>query len=119
MISKCQLEDMWGVALNFSSDCKLIACTASDSSVSVWEVATWQPARTLLDEFSGAKTIYFLPHSVLVPFGRQNGNLNVWRVTTHPQFRALQGHSHEVSSVCLSPNSKMLASDDIDGKLIL
>jgi WD40 repeat protein/serine/threonine protein kinase len=107
--------------LVFSPDGKTLAAACRDGKLYRWMTETWQelPALTA----SGpVHRVVFSPDGKLLVAGAGNwprADIHLWDAATGSEKARLQGHSHVLLSLAISPDGKTLASGGLDRTLRL
>jgi WD40 repeat protein len=113
-------------ALAFSADGTLLASSADDGTVQLWNAATQQPigaSFTFANALGGPNTtrsLAFRPDGSLLTGGGTWGTRGLWDVT-HETFAGppLEGHIGFVHSLTFSPDGRLLASGGQTGGVLL
>jgi WD40 repeat protein len=106
-------------SVSVSSDGRLVAASAVDGTVRVWDVAH----RRLVDFFRaaqvnpGASGVALSPDGRLLAVGTGNGRILFWNVSADRQATALSGPSGGVFELAFTPDGRELAAAGAD-KLI-
>ncbi|MBL7873878.1 MAG: caspase family protein [Cyclobacteriaceae bacterium] len=64
-------------AIGMSSDERLFASAGNDRSITVWDMATLKPQKTLISKTYRIETIDFVPETQQIAFGDELGNLKL------------------------------------------
>jgi serine/threonine protein kinase len=108
---------VWCVA--FSPDGKLLASTALDQAIRLWDVVTGTLRQTLAGHDFLGGSIAFSPDGKLLAFGSEDKSIKLCDVSSGRLRRTLKGHTGWVYSVAFSPDGKLLASTALDGAIRL
>jgi WD40 repeat protein len=104
-------------AVVFSPDGKLLA-TGAYGRVTVWDMATLQPVKTLTNVLGAVNDLRFSPDGKLLAVsGGQpsaKGDLRLYSVADWKLLAVLGGHEDVVNSVAFSSDGKRLASASFD-----
>jgi WD40 repeat protein len=104
-------------AVVFSPDGKLLA-TGAYGRVTIWDMETLQPAKTLTNVLGAVNDIRFSPDGKLLAVsGGQpsaKGDLRLYNVADWKLLAVLGGHEDVVNSVTFSSDGKRLASASFD-----
>ena len=61
----------------------------------------------------------FSPDSTVLAIGRNNGGIELWKITTGDQLTTLDGHTGQVETLTFSPDNKTLVSTGQDGTILV
>ena len=107
----------------FSPDGATLASTSwsNDSTVKLWDTATWQPRIILEGHYSLAFSIAFSPDGKRLATGGswRDSAVRVWDVDTGQLIVTLGGHADYINSVAFSPDGTTLASVSWDNTVWL
>ena len=103
--------------LAFSSDGAMLA-VGSDTHI---RIRLLEGERQIgfknVDGQTGA--LAFSPDSTVLAIGRNNGGIELWKITTGDQLTTLDGHTGPVETLTFSPDSKTLVSTGQDGTILV
>jgi WD40 repeat protein len=93
----------------FSPDGKTLAGENNNGSITIWEISTGRPIRTIEGDLS-LRTLAFSPDGKTLASGEGDGVIRLWQVSTGKELRVLKGHANAVHSVVFNSVGKALAS---------
>jgi WD40 repeat protein len=113
--------------LAFSPNGKVLAVGDADSSAYLWSVSTRRWIAVLTDpaESQGVTSVAFSPNGKILAVGYGDDNTDLWSLATRSPSATLEDSTpanpaaypnEGVSSVAFSPDGKILAVGDTDGK---
>jgi WD40 repeat protein len=110
----------------FSPDGRLIAATAADGTVDVFDAATGEWVRAMQTPSAGGNNLSFSPDGTRLAGGGGSyqqpdatAEGQVWDVATGRELFRLGGHVGRLPWVAYSPDGRRLVSTGKDGKVIL
>jgi hypothetical protein len=93
----------------------MLAATASDHSIRLWEVSTGKERSRLKGHQGRAVSVAFSPtRSLLASGGEEDKAIRLWDVVTGQELRRLEGHSGEVYALAFTPDGNHLISGSFD-----
>lgn len=98
------------VSVALSPDGKIIASGSFDDTIKLWDVASGQEIRTL-NGWGGS--VAFSPNGKTLASPHKT-TIKLWEVTSGQELRPLTGHTEGITSVDISPDSKMIISGGMD-----
>ena len=113
------LRDLEGqisvTGLAFSPDSAVLASTANDGTVRLWDVETGRPQRVLTGHTGPVRAVAFSPDGTLIATGGDDLSVRFWDAATGQQLQSVMGHTARVTRVAFSPDGNLLASGAGDG----
>ena len=107
----------------FSPDGTTLASNnwGSDSTVRLWDTATWQPRIILSGPDSSVGSLAFSPDSSTLATGGswRDGAVRLWEIDTGRLIVTFGGHAGYINSVVFSPDGTTLASSSWDNTVWL
>ena len=108
----------------FSSNGKLIATSASDRTIRLWNPKTGEPTKLLFTRYDhNVCSLSLSPDGLMLARGSHNKDIKIWEVTTGTELMTLLGkdqYDHHWSvCVAFSPDGIHLASGTDIGKIKL
>ncbi|HZY88100.1 MAG TPA: WD40 repeat domain-containing protein, partial [Gemmataceae bacterium] len=97
-------------ALAFSRDGKLLACTGSQNTVKLWDVAGQKERATLSGHGGIVMAVAFSPDGRTLASAGMDRTVKLWDLATHKERLTLKGHEDPVSSIAFSPDGSLLVS---------
>jgi len=101
-------------ATAISPDGKLLASTATDKQILVWEIATGELRLQLKDQPFRIAALAFSPDSALLASGGGDKMVHLWDASTGKLKRSLAGHRDWICTLAFSPDGKSIASGSCD-----
>jgi WD40 repeat protein len=103
------------MAVVFSPDRRGVLSGSSDTTLTVWDVASGKEIRTLTVRRNpgGVNSVALSPDGRSALSGHRDRTLNLWDIATGQEIRGFAGHTKLVSSVAFSPDGRtaLLGSD--------
>ncbi len=103
-------------ALAVSQNGRWLASGSADSTVRLWDTATWQPA-AVLALGSQVYGLAFTPDGSRLACACADNTIRLWDVATQQRVCVLEGHNSFVHQVAFSPDGTRLVSASGDGTL--
>jgi WD40 repeat protein len=101
-------------ATAISPDGKLLASTATDKQVLVWEIATGKLRLRLKDQPFRVSALAFSPDSATLAGGGGDRTVRLWDCATGELRRSFAGQGDWICTLAFSPDGKTLASGSCD-----
>ena len=101
-------------ATAISPDGKLLASTATDRQVLVWEVATGELRLRLKDQPNRISALAYSPDGSLLAGGGGDKSVRLWDRATGQLRRSLVGHGDWVCTLAFSPDGRKIATGSCD-----
>ncbi|WP_437628049.1 pentapeptide repeat-containing protein [Sorangium sp. So ce1151] len=106
------------IGMALSSDGATFAVGSEDYDIHLWRVSTWRalPSVKLPSNAGGMSLarLTFSPDSATLAFAAHDHTIRMVDVDENRFTRALEGHSHYITSIAFSPDGKTLASGSFD-----
>src|ERR1019366_3437770 len=99
---------VWGVA--FSPDSRLVASSADDSTIKLWDAALGRLVQTLHGHTAGIANVAFSPDGLRLASASDDQTVRLWKVGSSRTAHTLLGHKHAVWGVAFSPDGQRVAS---------
>jgi WD40 repeat protein len=103
-----QTGPVWAIV--FSVDGSLLAATSDDSTVVVWDTATWKHFRTLRLNGESARSLAFSPDGALLAAGGGDGTITLWETKGWAERRIAGFHTDSITSLTFGKDGKTLIS---------
>lgn len=102
-------------SLAFSPDSKRLATGSHNGRVTLWDLTTYQETLTVREPSPRNVTGRIVQSMAFSPDGARlaatiHASVVIWDAATGKEDRTLLGHTWETTSVCFSPDSKLVAS---------
>ncbi|MBI4701851.1 MAG: caspase family protein [Deltaproteobacteria bacterium] len=94
----------------FSPDGSLLATSAADSTIKLWDMRTYRELRTLVGHVGAVRSVAFSGDGTKLASGANDNSVRIWDVRTGRELAKIQGHESWVSRVAFSPDGKLVAS---------
>ncbi len=111
---RCWPHDSRVRGVGFSPTGRLIATTARDGILRLWEVNSLELVRQLEVGARSYMAFAFNPSGELLAVSAEDSAVQVWRVASGERLRTLTGHSDLISGVSFSLDGRYLASSGKD-----
>ena len=106
--------------LDFNEDGSLLASSATDGAVTIWDTQTGEIIEPVMYGFESPNSIAFNPDGSLLAVGSSDNTISLWDTTTHKKVgNNYDGHTRIVTELAFSPDGRYLASGSEDGEIIL
>ncbi len=99
----------------FSPDGRLLATSALDHTIRLWDVATGMPVRTLTGHTEIAFQLIFSPDGATLLSGSLDGTARLWDVATGATLRTFVGHTASVYADGFTPDGRFAVTGGKDG----
>ena len=96
----------------FSPNGRILASTANDSTLRLWDTESGQQLAVLSDGRIAPYSIAFSHDSTMIASGSRT--IQVWDVDTGNPLATLTGHTESIGALAFSPDGKILASGSWD-----
>ena len=110
------LEHAFGTAIAFSPDGALLATSALNGTIELWDVRDVRN-RELIVTFAGqhmVRSVAFSSDGALLASGSGDRMVRLWDVASRRETAVLEGHAAQVNAVAFSPDGTLLASGSGD-----
>ncbi|HYT87091.1 MAG TPA: protein kinase [Gemmataceae bacterium] len=101
--------------LAYSRDGKLLAATAPNSTVRLWDATTGELLRTFTGHTEAVARVAFAPDGKRLATASHDGTARLWDVATGEPLLTFRRHTSAVVCIAWSPDGKQLASASFDG----
>ena len=116
-------------SLALDSEAKMVVKTDIDGIIKLWNVDTGDKINELKNQYlivgynkdyiRRITQISFSPDGTILVWGRADGAINVWDITTGNRIKTLNGHVGHVNYLKFSPDGLTLVSSGNDGTTLL
>src|SRR3954447_5139938 len=106
-------------ALAYSPDGTTLASASWDGTITLWDINSGQPRRTLAGHVGPVNGVAFSPDGTLLASVGQDTVLRIWDVATGDQRLKLTGHAEPILTVAFSPDGTTVATGGQDTWVIL
>jgi WD40 repeat protein len=101
-------------SITFSSDGKTIMSTSWDGTTRLWDVSTGLMTKKINQKLP-VYTAIFSHDEKTIYTGAADRTISVYETITGKLLKKFEGHQAEITSLCFSPDQKMLISHSVDG----
>jgi WD40 repeat protein/serine/threonine protein kinase len=101
-------------SLDFSQDGSRIISAARDKTVKLWDAATGEELKTLVEFSEEVRSIAFSPDGSRIASGHEDNTVKIWNAENGQLLTTLEGHSDSVFGVEFSPDGTRVASASSD-----
>jgi WD40 repeat protein len=108
-----------GYAVSYSSNGKLLATGAFDSTVRIWNATNGKELFVLKGHESSINDVAFSPDSKILASASTDNTVKLWDTLSGEEIETLEGHQRDVVQLAWSKDGKILASGDSGGKIKL
>ena len=112
-------RERFALDVAWSPDGRLVAASAMDGTVALFDAATGQLARQLKGHLRPVRTVAFTPDSKLLITGSDDGHAHVYDVQGGGLVDAFSGHESWVLKVAAHPSGGAFATASSDGRVRL
>jgi WD40 repeat protein/serine/threonine protein kinase len=103
------------LACVFSLDGKLLATSATDSTVILWDFAHLKSISRLIGQSCGTVgPVAFSPDGQWLVTGNADASVRVWDIAARQQKAVYCGHQADVFDMAVSPDGRTIISSDVD-----
>lgn len=102
--------NVWTVA--WSPNSQIIASGANDDTLRLWDGKSGKLLKTHILKSCGMYLQWLNNESIAI--AHINGTISIWDIPAEQQKKIIEGHTHSVMSISLSPNNRLLASKSWD-----
>lgn len=104
----------------FSPDGKIIVSGSKDGTTKLWNATTGKHLKTLSRSAAGIKSVSFSPDSKIIASVNTYGIIELLDVITGKHLKKFSEDERKISSsICFSPDGKMIISGSQDGRVRL
>jgi WD40 repeat protein len=105
-------------ALDFSPDGRLLATSAADSTIRIWELPSGRERYCLWNPGADSSAIAFSPDGKTLASASRGGEVILWGVAGGQELMRLDDHKASIFALAFSPDGKILAAGrhGTDGK---
>jgi WD40 repeat protein len=107
------------VAVAVRPDGKVLASSANDGTVRLWDLRTGKELRRLTGHTNLVRDVAFSPDGALLASASSDRTVKLWDPATGRCVRTLGDHDERVERVAFSPDGSLLASAGWDGAAVL
>jgi serine/threonine-protein kinase len=97
-------------ALAISRDGQVLAATAADNTIHLWDTANWRERAALRGHVGEIRTLAFAPDGRQLASGSADQTVKVWDLSSGKASGTFPGHTGTVRAVAISPDGHTLVS---------
>ncbi|KAF8836599.1 WD40 repeat-like protein [Paxillus ammoniavirescens] len=113
-------DKIWGIAYIPQASGKRVVTCSHDKTVRIWDAESGEQEGTSMEHELGV--VYGLAvtrDGQRILSGGVDKRIDVWDVETHELIEEWESHTGSILSITLSPDDRLAASGDSDGKLVI
>jgi serine/threonine protein kinase/WD40 repeat protein/tetratricopeptide (TPR) repeat protein len=91
--------------------------TIGEESLTIWEIATWNPIGTLPGGAAVVTRVTFSPDGKCVATAHTDGTAKLWEVSTGREIRVLRGHAAALTGIAFTNQAQQIVTSSVDGTI--